>query len=87
MRTRRAWIVDEWLWILGRRGDGLHSLLEPHHGGPTTVAVRRFADAFQPLGTVAAAAGATLRVEPDRASLPWRLSVAPAERVRVCGLG
>jgi len=56
-------------------------------GGPATVSVRRFADEFRPLATVAAAASAVLRIGPDLAPQPWHARVAPADRATVCGLG
>jgi hypothetical protein len=56
-------------------------------GGPATVSVRRFADEFRPVGTVAASAAAILRIGPDLAPQPWHARVAPADRATVCGLG
>jgi hypothetical protein len=56
-------------------------------GGSLAVGVRRFADEFQPLGTVAPGASASLRIRPDLAPQPWHLSVTPTERAMLCGLG
>jgi hypothetical protein len=55
-------------------------------GGPATVAVRRFADGFQPLGRLAASASATLRMAPDLAARPWHMRVNPTDRATVCAL-
>jgi hypothetical protein len=61
-------------------------LLVTGEGGLVAVGVRRFADEFQAVGTVAAGASAVLRIGPDLATQPWHLRVAPTERARVCGL-
>jgi len=58
------------------------------HGGPATVALRRFADGFpaQPLGTIGAGGSATLRIEPDLADRPWHVRVASERPVAACGV-
>jgi hypothetical protein len=67
-------------------------LTPPSHGvliraaaSPAFVAVRRFADEFQPVGTVAARTSSALRIAPDLAARPWRLRVATSTRATVCG--
>jgi hypothetical protein len=55
-------------------------------GGPVTVGVRRFADEYQPVGTLAASSSATLRIGPDRATQPWHLRIASARPATVCAL-
>jgi hypothetical protein len=52
-----------------------------------TVGVRRFADEFQPIGTVDASSQATLRIRPDLAARPWHVRVATTTPAMVCGLG
>jgi hypothetical protein len=61
-------------------------LLLTADGGPATLSVRRFADEFQPVGSLAAASPTTLRIAPDLANQPWHLQLAPGERATVCGL-
>jgi hypothetical protein len=56
-------------------------------GGSTRVAVRRFADRFQALGTLAGGGAATLVIAPDRSSRQWHLQMVPAGRALACGLG
>ena len=56
-------------------------------GGPATISVRRFADELRPVGAVAAATPALLRIAPDLAPQPWHVRIAPAERATVCGVG
>jgi hypothetical protein len=55
-------------------------------GGPAEVGVRRFADAFQSLGTVAPSRRAAVRIRRDLASQPWRLQVVPTDRASVCAV-
>jgi hypothetical protein len=55
--------------------------------GPVGIQVRRFADAFVPLGSVAPRAAAALRIRPDDAARRWHLRVAPSATATVCGLG
>jgi hypothetical protein len=55
-------------------------------GAKAAVAVRRFAAAFKPLGTVPAGTAALLRIPTDSISSSWHLQVTSAGRVRVCGL-
>jgi hypothetical protein len=62
-------------------------LLLAAHEGPGAVGVRRFADGFQPVGTIAATAPATLRIRPDLATEPWHLRLAPTGPATVCRLG
>jgi hypothetical protein len=52
----------------------------------TTVGVRRFAEQFQTVGTLAPGAGATLRIAPDLAAAPWHLQLIAAGGGVVCGL-
>jgi hypothetical protein len=56
-------------------------------GGPATVAVRRFGDTFQTLGTLAPGGPAALAISPDRSSEPWHVQVGPTGRATVCGPG
>jgi hypothetical protein len=51
-----------------------------------TVAVRRFGDQFQSLGTLAAGARGLLLIAGDNSSRPWRLQVTGAGRTVVCGV-
>jgi hypothetical protein len=54
--------------------------------GATTVGVRRFADEFRTVATVATHRHpGLLHLGADRASQPWRLLVSPARRATVCG--
>jgi hypothetical protein len=53
-------------------------------GGPARVGVRRFADRFQSLGTLAPSRRAAVRIGPDLAPQPWRLRVTTSERASVC---
>jgi hypothetical protein len=55
-------------------------------GGPATVSVRRFADVFEPVGTLSVTRLATLKISPDLAPEPWHVLVVPTARVTVCGL-
>ena len=56
--------------------------------GPATVSVRRFAGVFPeaPLGHMAAASSANIRIPADGARAPWHLRVAPEAEVTACGL-
>jgi hypothetical protein len=53
--------------------------------GPVAVGVRRFADETKPLGSIAPATAAALRIGPDRAPQTWILRLAPAAGATVCG--
>jgi|GEM_PF-995827 len=53
-------------------------------GGPASVGVRRFAQEFQPVGTVPAGTAATLQIGLDPAPVPWHLQVVTSGAVRVC---
>lgn len=55
-------------------------------GGPATIGVRRFADEFQTVGTLAASSSAVLRIGPDLAAQPWHIRVAAVGGATVCGL-
>jgi hypothetical protein len=56
-------------------------------GGAVTVSMRRFADGFQPVGTLAASASAVLHIGPDLAPQQWHARIAPTAGATVCGLG
>ncbi|MEA2402954.1 MAG: hypothetical protein QOK00_3357 [Thermoleophilaceae bacterium] len=56
------------------------------HGSPATLAIRRFADGYQRLGALAAAAPATLRLQRDLAARPWQLRVVAPDGATVCRL-
>jgi hypothetical protein len=56
-------------------------------GGSATVAVRRFATQFRPVGTIARSAAAMLKISADRAQVPWHLRIVPSERATVCAMG
>jgi len=53
---------------------------------PVTVSVRRFADGFHPLASLAPGASATLKIRPDLAAAPWHMRVVSTGRATVCGL-
>jgi hypothetical protein len=55
-------------------------------GAQAMIGVRRFADGFQPLGTIPAGASATLGVPQDNLGRPWHLRVVGTGAVRICGL-
>lgn len=55
-------------------------------GAPATVAVRRFADQFQAIGTLAPGGPATLKIASDLSSRPWHLSLAAPGGAAACGL-
>jgi hypothetical protein len=59
-------------------------LLIRSNDGPVRIGVRRFADGFQPLGTVTAGATAIVHIPRDRSTRPWRLQFTPADSVTVC---
>jgi hypothetical protein len=61
-------------------------VLVTSEGEPVTVAIRRFADEYQSVGTLAASQSAALRIGPDGASQPWHLRITGAGRAAVCGL-
>ena len=52
--------------------------------GDANVGVRRFADEFRPLGTIASGSTVTLRVPADRSTQPWRVSIQTDGRASVC---
>jgi hypothetical protein len=56
-------------------------------GGATTVGLRRYGDAFQPLGSVTPGSAATLRIAADAAPDPWHLRLAADQDVTACSLG
>jgi hypothetical protein len=51
-----------------------------------TVRIRRFADEFQTVGTLAGDATATLQIAPDRSARPWHLQLTASGRAVLCGL-
>ena len=53
---------------------------------PTSVGVRRFADQFSPLGTVAAHASSVLDVKADLAAAAWHVQVASSAAFTACGM-
>ena len=55
-------------------------------GGSATVALRRFANSFQTLGTLAPGGPATLLIAPDRSSRPWHVQLSSARSAIACGL-
>ncbi len=55
-------------------------------GGAAGVGVRRFAEGYVSLGTLAASRPATLTISPDLASAAWHLLIVPTARVTACGL-
>jgi hypothetical protein len=61
-------------------------VLVTSEGQPVSVAIRRFADEYHPVGTVAASQSAALRIGPDAASEPWHLRITGAGRAAVCGV-
>jgi hypothetical protein len=62
-------------------------LLLEVHGAPATLQLRRFATAFEPLGTLEPDQPALLRIAPDRAPQPWHLEVQVAGQLRLCSAG
>jgi hypothetical protein len=61
-------------------------LLLTARGGPATVAARRFASAFTPVGALQASRSARLQIAPDLAVQPWYVRVAPTAGATACGL-
>ena len=61
-------------------------LLLKADGAATTVSIRRFADAYQPLGAVTPGRPVTLLIAPDRSPKPWRIQLVPAGAVAACTL-
>lgn len=55
--------------------------------GLAMVAVRRFAQTFQPLGHLQPGDAATVRIAPDRSFAPWHVQVATPGRATLCALG
>jgi hypothetical protein len=53
---------------------------------PASVGVRRYAQAFHGVGTLAAGATGALRISPDRSALPWHLQLVTQGRVIACQL-
>jgi hypothetical protein len=62
-------------------------LLLEVHSAPATLQIRRFATAFEPLGTLEPDQPALLRIAPDRAPEPWHIRVAPGGELRICSAG
>jgi hypothetical protein len=62
-------------------------VLEPLRGEISDVAMRRFADAYQyvTLGSVSSRKSVSLRLPPDRSSLPWQIRIVTTSQVRICG--
>jgi hypothetical protein len=56
-------------------------------GGAAAVALRRFADHYDALGTVADGHSATLRLRADFAPQVWHVRITPTARATVCALG
>jgi hypothetical protein len=55
-------------------------------GAPAVVGVRRFADTFQALGTLAPGGRVTLAARMDRSPRPWHVQIVSSGRVLACGL-
>jgi hypothetical protein len=55
-------------------------------GALAAVGVRRFADVFQPVGTLEAQGRATLRIAADRSVQRWHVQIVSSGRVLACGL-
>jgi hypothetical protein len=51
-----------------------------------SIAIRRLASAFIPLGTIPAGTGATLQIPADRVAMPWHLRVTSAAHLIACAL-
>jgi hypothetical protein len=61
--------------------------LQLHTGdAPASVSVRRFADQFSSLGTVASHASGVLDVKADLAPQPWHVQVVSSAAVTACGM-
>jgi hypothetical protein len=56
------------------------------YGLPATVGVRRFADQFQTVGTLAPGGPAELQISPDRSSRRWHVQLSTAGPAAACGL-
>jgi hypothetical protein len=54
-------------------------------GGPSSIAIRRFADAFQPLGTIRPRGLFALEIAADRAAQPWHIELRPTAGAVACG--
>jgi hypothetical protein len=67
---------------LPRRGLLLRAI-----NGPANVAIRRFGDAFEPLGTLQPGGSSVLRIAPDLAPQPWHVEVGPTAGLVACGAG
>jgi hypothetical protein len=52
--------------------------------GDANVGTRRFADEYQPLGTIASGSTVALRVPTDQSTQPWSVSIQPQGRATVC---
>ena len=65
-------------------GDGV---LVRAQDGVAMVAVRRFAQTFQPLGHLQPGSAATVRIAPDRSFAPWHVQLATPGRATICALG
>lgn len=52
--------------------------------GNAAVAVRRFADQYEPVGTIASGASAMLRIGPDRAARGWDVQASSSGKVAIC---
>ena len=55
-------------------------------GAPAAVGVRRFADVFQPVGTLEPQGRASIRIAADRSAQRWHLQIISSGRVLACGL-
>jgi hypothetical protein len=62
-------------------------LLLEVRGAPAALQLRRFATAFEPLGTLEPGQPALLRIAPDRAPQPWHLRVQPGGELKFCSAG
>lgn len=62
-------------------------LLLTANGTSAGVAIRRFADQVQPIGTLADGVPAILRITPDFALRAWHIRIGTAGRVTACRLG
>jgi hypothetical protein len=74
-----------------RRRQAATQLIYPRGGiavraatAPVQVGVRRFADQFQPIGTVAAGSAGELHIAPDSAAVPWRLQLKSSGPITTC---
>jgi hypothetical protein len=55
-------------------------------GAPATVAIRRFADAYSPLGAITPGRPVTLQIAPDRSPKPWQIQLVPGGALTACTL-